>query len=170
MNNTHSSSPKFIFVQEEPREASQLVEIPITQAGLGRVFIPDIPQLRNQPDQKIVIKGIRLIVNTVLQNAPTSGLALVGVAELQTMSLVLYSEGWEKGFLIPLLTLNDMDDGGTTPFRYLPTRFANWQNVDWNKSYIQYSNGTSSVGNNALVLDVQYLRLDAQGNPVIGPM
>lgn len=149
-----------ILVQEEPRNASQQVEVPVTANGLTRVQFPDVQQLRNQGNQVIVIKGIRLINATVLTNAPLSGNTIAPLAELQKISMTLYSEGWERGQLIPVLVLNDIfTQGGNIPYRQFPTKFSSWRNVDWSKSYLQWSNGTVSAGATYSVLfDVEYVR------------
>lgn len=149
-----------VLVQEEPRNASQTVEVPITANGVTRVQIPDIQQLRSQGDQIIVIKGIRLITPAVLTNAPISGFTVSPLTELQKISLTLYSDGWERGQLIPLLVLNDLfTEGSGIPYRQNPTKFSNWKNVDWSKSYLQFSNGTVSAGANyAVCFDVEYMK------------
>lgn len=151
-----------IFVQEEPRVASELIEIPVA-SGASRATIPDVPQLRNQGDQVIVIKSIRLITAKVLSTGPVTGTTNMALADLIKCSLVLYSDGWEKGHLIPLLVLNDVaDSDGTTattiPFRYSKTALANWQNVDWNKSYIQFASGTTASAARVVILEVEYQR------------
>lgn len=162
---------RVILVQEEPRGPSQLVEVAVTANGLTRVNFPDIQQLRSQVGQNIIIKGIRLVAANVLTNAPLSGNATAPIAELQKLSLTLYCQGWEKGQLIPVLTLNDMsgDGGATVPYRMNPTKLANWTNVDWSKSYLQFSNGTVSANSPYSVLfDVEYVKLDSQGNEILG--
>lgn len=166
---------EIILVQEEPRGPSQLIEVPVPAQVIQRVQFPDIQQLRSQVGQKIIIKGIRLITDKVLANSPTLGLTNATKGELQKISLVIYSMGWEKGQLIPVLTLNDMNDSDSTdattiPFRNNPTRFSNWENVDWPKTYLQYSNGTPSDGSAyAVLFDVLYEKLDSQGQPIITP-
>jgi hypothetical protein len=163
-----------ILVQEEPRGASQLVEVPVGANGLTRINFPDIQQLRSQVGQTIIIKWIRLITAKVLTNAPTVGGVVAPIAELRKVSVTLYSEGWERGQLIPLLTLNDVADADATtattiPYRNHPTRFANWKNVDWSKSYLQYSNGTQSANSPyVFVFDIGYVKLDARNQEIVG--
>jgi hypothetical protein len=160
-----------IIVQEEPRGPSILIEVNVPNAGQQRVPFPDISQLRSTTVQSIVIKGLRLISNEVLTNGIISGFPTAPPAELAKMSLTIYAEGWEKGQTIPLLTLNDMVfTTGAIPYRFKPTRFDNWVNVDWPKSYLQYANSTSSAGTPYVVLlDCEYIRLDAQGKLIQGP-
>lgn len=166
---------RYVLIQEEPRGASQLVEIMINSNGLGRVKIDDQPQLRSQDGVTIIHKALRLITPKILTDAPTAGAPNAPIAELQKISLVLYSEGWEKGQYIPLLTLNDMVDADSTaattiPYRNKTTRLDNWKNVDWNKSYLQLSNGTATANSPYCVLiEVEYVRLDAGKKEIVGP-
>ena len=160
-----------VIVQEEPRGPSILLEIPVSVNGAQRIPLPDIAQLRSTVSTQIVIKGIRLISAEVLTNGIISAFATAPAAELAKMSLTLYSEGWEKGQTIPLLTLNDMAfTTGAIPYRQNPTKFDDWVAVDWPKSYIQYANSTSSAGAPyVILLDVQYVRLNGSGNTIVGP-
>lgn len=156
---------------EEPRGPSQLIEVPVITAGTSKVQFPDIQNLRSQVGQVIVIKAIRLITPSVLPVASTSGLPNATLAELQKLCVVIYCEGWEKGQLIPVFTMNDMfTEASGEPFRYQKMRFADWKNVDWSKTYLQYSNGTVSAGTPyAVMFDVEYIKLDSQGAPIVGP-
>lgn len=162
-----------LLVQEEPRGPSQLIEIPIATATTS-FALPDVQQLRSQQGQVIIIKAIRLVTIKVLSNAPVSGNANAPVTELRKISLVLYAEGWMKGYQIPLLELNDVADADsavatTIPYRNRTTRFDNWTNVDWSKSILQFSNGTVAVPTYSILLDVEYIKLDAQNKEIIGP-
>jgi hypothetical protein len=157
-------SDKVVLIQEEPRGPSQLIELPVTVNGVARVQFPDIQQLRSDQTQQIVIKKMRLITLDVLTNGIISGLANAPVTELQKISVVLYSEGWEKGQLIPVLTMNDMTFAGSVfPHNYqagMP--FDNWKSVDWSKSYLQWATGTVSAGASYVVMfDVTYTRYKA---------
>jgi hypothetical protein len=160
-----------ILVQEEPRGPSQLVEVQVTSNGLTRVNFPDIQQLRSMVGQRIIIKGMRLITDNVLTKAPLSGNTTAPIAELKKIALTIYCQGWEKGQLIPVLTLNDVsgDGGASIPYRMFPTKFSNWENVDWSKSYLQFSNGTSSANAPYSVLfDIEYVKLDSSGAEILG--
>lgn len=161
---------QMLLIQEEPRGASQLIEIPVTGA-LTKVVIPVVQQLQNNTSQIIIIKALRLITPDVLTNAPTLGGINAPVAELQKMSLTIYCEGWEKGQLIPIMSLNDVfTPTVATPARFKTTRLDNWQNVDWNKSFIQFANGTVPAGAPyTVILEAEYVRLDNQGRVIVGP-
>lgn len=160
-----------VFLQDEPRGPSILIEVLVTTNGKGRIPLPDVAQLRSTMDQRIIIKSIRLVTADVITHGVLIGEVNAPVAELQKMVLTIYAEGWEKGQSIPMLTLNDVAlSGGSVPHRYVQTNFNNWQAVDWPKSYIQYVNGTLSANSPYVVLlDVQYIKLDATGNVILGP-
>lgn len=166
----NSNDERLVLVQEEPRGPSQIIEIPVTTNGLGKVNFPSIANLRNQEDQVIIIKKIQLITPSVLTNAPVSGAVVAPLTELQKISLVLYCEGWEKGQLIPALTLNNMfTEGSGEPFKTSPVRFDSWRNLDWEKSYLQYSNGTVTAGQPyAVVFEVEYVKL--KKDPLTGQL
>lgn len=160
-----------VIVQDEPRGPSILIEVNVPNNGQQRVAFPDISQLRSTVDQRIVIKGLRLISPEVLTNGILSGNPTAPPAELAKMAITIYAEGWEKGQSIPILSLNDMVfTTGAIPYRFNSTKFDNWVNVDWPKSYLQYANGTTSAtAPYVVLLDCEYLRLDAQNRIIIGP-
>ena len=161
-----------ILVKEEPNGPSQLIEVPVPTAGQQRVNFPDIQQLRSMANQKIIIKGIDLVLAQVLSNGPITGLATAPLAELAKLSLVIYCEGWEKAQFLPILLLNSMAVPTVAiPYAQAKTKFADWSNVDWSKTYLQYSNGTVSAATPyAVLLNVQYEKLNAETNlPIIGP-
>jgi len=162
---------RMVLVQEEPRGPSQLIEIPVITNGLGQIQIPQLQNLQNDTDQKVIIKAMRCIPPTVLTNAPNSGNAVAPLTELQKISLVLYCEGWIKGQNIPILTLVDtFTEGSGIPYRNRSVQLSNWQNIDWNKSFLQYSNGTVTAGvPYTVLLEVEYVKLDKSGNVIIGP-
>lgn len=154
---------------------SQLIEIPVGVNGQQRIQLPDIQQLRSTVDQTIIIKGLRLISPKVLSNGMTVAGTNAPLAELRKIALVLYSEGWERGQMIPLLTLNDVNDSDsavatTIPFRNQAFKLADWSKVDWPKSYLLYANGTSSANAPYVVMmDVNYIKMDAKGQPITTP-
>lgn len=163
---------RLVLVQEEPRGPSQLIEIPVVRSGLQQVTVPDIQQLRSTTTRKIIIKEMRLITPDYLTHAPVSGNATSPVTELQKIVMNIYCEGWQKGQLMPILTLNDTTiPGGTAPHRYHSTRFNNWQDVDWSKTILQFVNGTSSVAETpySVLIDVQYIVLNSNNQEIVGP-
>jgi hypothetical protein len=146
------------LLQEEPRGPSQLIEIAIPAQLLSVVVLPVIQNLQNQTEQEVIIKAIRCIPNTVLTNGPTQGLANAVLTELQKISLVLYSQEWLKGQLIPICSLIDtFTEGSGIPYKPHTARFDSWKDVNWGKSFLQYSNGTQSNGlAYCVILEVEY--------------
>lgn len=164
---------EIILVQEEPRGASQLLECPVT-SGATKQRLPDNNQLRSVVGQTIVIKGLRLITDKVLADAVNFALPNATLADLVNMVLVIYCEGWERAQMIPLLVLNDMADADATaattiPYRNKATKFDNWRNVDWAKSFFQFTNGNAASTDFAVIFDVEYVKLDNNNQPIIGP-
>lgn len=160
---------KMILIQEEPRGASYLIEIPVTVVG-NSVPLPLIQELTSDTTQNVVIKSLRLVTDAELTNAPTIGGINAPLTELQKISLLLYAEGWQKGYLIPLVSLNNtFTEGSGIPFRDKTTKLNNWQRVEWNKSKLIYSNGTPSAGvPYTVILEVEYQRFDKNNVEITG--
>lgn len=161
-----------ILVKEEPNGPSQLIEVPVTANGQQRVNFPDIQQLRSMANQRIIIKGIDAVIPQVLSNGPITGLATSPVAEMAKISLVIYCEGWEKAQFFPLLMFNSASvPTVAVPYFQSKTKFADWENVDWSKTYLQYSNGTVSAGSPyAVLLNVLYERIKLDGTIIKGAL
>lgn len=159
-----------LLIQEEPRMSSILVEIPIP-TGVQRVQCIDVNQLRSTTNQKVIIKSISLVSPKVLTHGILSGTQNAPLSELKKMSFTVYSNGWERAQYIPVLNLNNTADGDATtattiPYKNTAPRFDNWQNVAWDKCYIQFANGQPSAANSVLILEVQYVRIDPNGLPI----
>jgi hypothetical protein len=162
-----------ILVQEQPMYPSILVEIPITGVG-QKVKLPDVQQLRSQEGQTIIIKGIRLITEKVLARAVTLSMVNAPLAELINMTLTIYSQQWLKSENIPILVYNDMNDSDATaattiPFRDKATKLDNWRNVDWAQSYLLFADGFTPTPTYAVLLHVEYLKLNAKGQVIDQP-
>jgi len=116
---------------------------------------------------------MRLITSTVATFGPLLNLRNAPLTELVKCYLVLYVYGWEKAHYIPLLVLNDMATPTVAaPSKFAATKFSNYKNVDWSKSYIVFAApGGSDVsgGNYEFLFDVEYTKLDASGSDILGP-
>lgn len=155
-----------IIVQESPRTNSTLIEVIVNQNGVQRVKFPDVQQLRNTDTQRVIITTIRVIPPNVLTNAINTNAVNAPLTELQKIAVVLYAEGWEKGYQIPILALNDFASAAN-PYRFQTTRLDNWRNVDWTQCYLQYANGQVSAGATyAVLLEVEYLKFNDKGLPI----
>ncbi len=161
-------STPMILLQDEPRGASQLIELPVTVAGTTKIVFPVIQNLQNQVDVNVVLKAFRVIPNTVLALAPTLGGINAVLTEMQKVSLVIYSQEWEKGQLIPLCSLIDIfTEGSGIPWRARTVRFDSWRNVNWGKSYLIYSNGSSAAGTPYnFIFEAEYVKFDKDGREI----
>lgn len=138
----------------------EIVELVIPNDSSGRVNFKTQPQLRNQADQVIIIKGIKVYPVYAYSNSQqTAGLTGVAITELPKAVLVLYVNGWEAVHMIPLNELVHVQDplnGGA--FQQEIQAFADLQNVDWDKSYVQFSIAAS--GSPYIIpFGIEYVRL-----------
>lgn len=123
----------------------------------GRVPFQDQPQLRNQPNQIIVIVNVELFLDTVYANSQYTN-TIVGfpAADLPNAVLVLYINGEESVHYLPLAKLNHIDDL-TNAFQRELQGFDRLTNVDWDKSYVQFSAATTG-GPYIIPFGITYLR------------
>lgn len=150
-----------IIFQDEPRGPSCLVEVLVDDDGEQRVKFDPQDQLKSDPTQLVIIKSIRLVTEDVLVRGMLNDAPTAPNTELQKLTVTIYCDGWEKGFQIPVLTLNDMAlSGGTAPHRYQQTNLDNWKGVSWEKTHLDFAAGTVSAGSPYVVLfDVQYVKV-----------
>lgn len=166
--------PDVIILNEEPRGPSQIIEIPVSAGATSPIKFPQTQELMSDDTKTIIIKGMRVITDKVLTDAPLTGGPVAPLTELVKLSVVIYAEGWLKGQMIPILTLNDVADADSAnataiPYRTRTTRFSNWRRVEWNKCLLVASNGTVLVPPYTVVIEVEYERLDTNGDIIYGP-
>ena len=126
----------------------QAVEIAIPSGTtLRRFFFQDQPQLRNA-----YITGIQFYTPTVLTATPVTGSTPITLANMKTASLTLYQGDLQVVFNIPILNLNEIDDG-TSPFTWNLPRIENLT-ISWVKSYVEFS--AAPTGPTALSMGVYY--------------
>ena len=145
----------------------ELLEIQIPAASTATRFnIPDQPQLRTDQDADIIIQAIETFDIFGIPLSPNA-IALPTDAQLQQTYLVLYVEGEESIYRVPLLSLKRIANEinavpQNAPFVYDLFKFRNIQ-VDWTKSYFftptPYS--TVDVPNTtfSFLLGVHYFKL-----------
>ena len=162
------------LVQQEPLGPWQLIEVLVETAGTQKVMLPDLQQLRSMVGQDIIVKGISLVTDKVLTHAMNIDAVNAPLAELQKMTLVLFSERWQRGQMMPVLMMNPMADGDsavatTIPYNNTPTKLDSWKNVDWPQSFLLYGNGTGGAANVPYVVmfRVDYVKLNAKGQPIL---
>ena len=146
----------------------ELVEMTIPAATLGRVNFNTIPQLRNQPDQSIVIKNIEIFsIETYANSQQTNNVPGLPIADLPKCVLVLYVNGEESIKMIPLSKLVHIQGAVGTPFQQIMEGFEDLTNVDFDKSYVQFSSA-SDAAIYVIPFGITYIRFvkSATGLPV----
>jgi hypothetical protein len=147
------------------RKRHELVELIIPAGSTGTRFpYPDIPQLRDDTTQDIVICGIEAYSVDAL---PLSGNGndVASFAQLQNSFLTLYIEGEESMRQMPLVRLNPMFQALNTgvTLNVADPLQTEYLKVDWNKSYIQAAApyGTVDAPNTqfSIMLTVWYKKL-----------
>lgn len=131
----------------------QSVEIPVLEGASQKIMIGDRPELRATSTQRVAIKGIEVVTAAVSPTTPL-GDTTAPLTELKKASLVLNVGGLESIFQIPLLKLNRVNDG-TSPYSPNPVQFEDLPDVNWSKSYIQFS--SAPVGPYSFLLGVDYV-------------
>lgn len=132
------------------------IELQIPVGAPTKVMFPDLPNLRNQIDQSIVIKDMEVITDTVMPTTPNDA-TNAPIAELKKAVVVLYNSGEESIYRIPVLKLNRINDG-TNPFQQVWESFDDLRNVDWSKSYVLFSSAPANTPY-SILFGVSYLKL-----------
>jgi len=123
----------------KPIKRFEIVELTIGANVPGRFYFDTQPQLRNQGDQIIKIEGVQIYTASSYSNSQTnSAVPGVPVTEIPKAVLTLYVDGEESIYQIPLAQLINIDDAANE-FQQEIQRFAELNNVAWEKSYIQFS-------------------------------
>jgi len=145
-------------MQIEKIKMFEIVELTINANQNGRFYFNSQPQLRNQADQLIIIQGVQVYPVTVYSNSQvTNTVAGVAATELIKAALVLYVNGAEDVKLIPLPQLNNINDLAS-PFQQEIQRFADLNNVDLSKSYVQFSAAAAGAPY-VIPFGISYLRM-----------
>ncbi len=143
-----------------PIRRFELVELPIPVGFTGnQLNFPDIPLLRSDAESDIVILAVRLYPKEVMPLSPAQNVVITTV-ESQNLYLSLYNTGEFSINNIPLPDLiTEYINDSETAAMWVPEEktFDNIQ-VDWTKSFIQFSTGISSLPK-SILLGVTYLRL-----------
>jgi hypothetical protein len=109
----------------------EAVEINVPNGStLTRFYFPDLPQLRMAK-----IEAIQVYVAGAISATPLTGSTPVTVADAKKSFLTLYQGDLQLIYNIPLLGLNNIQEGTTTPFVFeLPS--MNDIDISWTKSFV----------------------------------
>jgi hypothetical protein len=145
------------------KKRHELVELVIPANSTGTRFpYPDIPQLRDDTTQDIVIMGLYTASVDWMPLSP-NGNPVATMAQLQNSFLVLYIDGEESMRQIPLPLLQPLWQSLATGNMQGLQDILDVENlrVDWNKSYIQaaapYGGGANAQF--SIMLGVFYKKL-----------
>lgn len=141
----------------------EMVELVVPAGTTGsKINYPDIPQLRDDTTQDIIVKGLE---SFSIESMPLSpmGNVVATTAQLQNAFLVLYIEDEESVLYLPLIKLNAMFASlgtGTMQQQFEPTELENVK-IDWNKTYIQFATPPANEDQFSIMLGVSYKKLPA---------
>jgi hypothetical protein len=118
-----------------------MIEVIVPAGTAGNIPFPDVPNLRNQSDQRITVLDIEFFPNYAygasFLNSTVPG---TPIGEIPKSAIVLYVNGEESIRRIPLSKINysqNMGIGAT--FEQERVAFDELNNIDWPKSYIQFN-------------------------------
>lgn len=120
----------------EATDRYEMIEVNIPANSTATRFnVPDQPQLRTDQTMDVVVQGIETFTLTDIPLSP-NGVSLPSIAELKQTFLVLYVNGEESIFRIPLLKLHTINNFAE-PFNNAEFDTPRFENllVDWAKSY-----------------------------------
>jgi hypothetical protein len=150
---------------EQALKRYEFVELIIPAASTATRFpYPDIPQLRDDTTQDIVICGVETFSVDALPLSP-AGNAVASFAQLQNSFLTFYIESEESVRQVPFIRLNPMRQAASdgTTFNVIERVPMEYLKVDWNKTYVQAAAPYGTVGSpNAqfsIMLGVWYKKL-----------
>lgn len=142
----------------------ELVELQIAaNAGQGKFEYPDIPDLRDDTDQDIIICGLKTWSIDSMPLSPTNT-PVATMAQLQNSFLTLYVNQEQSINQVPfvdLLTTFQALQTGLTQAQPLPFELADLK-VNWNKSFIEPAQPYNAGGANdmfSIMLGVWYKKL-----------
>jgi hypothetical protein len=143
----------------------ELVELIIPAGSTGTRFpYPDIPQLRDDTTQDIIVCSLETWSVDALP-LTANGNTNATYLQLANSFLTLYIEGEESVRQLPFINLNHMRQAlatGTT-FNAIDKLKTEYLKIDWNKTYLQAATPFGTVGapntQFSVLLGVSYKKL-----------
>lgn len=141
-----------------PFDRYELIELPIPANPTATRFnFPDIPQLRDDSTQDIVVRAIDTYDVVAMPLTPNGNL-VASLAQILNTFLVLYIRGEEAVHWVPLarmLTIFQNGAGGTQQAVFEQTLTDNLK-VDWTKSYLWAAAPYGTVSAFSFVFGFEY--------------
>lgn len=144
-----------------PIKRFELVEL-VIPAGNGalRIPFPDIPQLRSDVTQDVIIRALETYSAESMPNDYNNN-PLVTMAQLQKCFLTFYIQQEESVFRMPAIKiLNIYNANSAVNYFYTDelVQTENWM-VDWTKTYVTLASSLANAGLIVFMLGVSYQRL-----------
>lgn len=143
----------------------ELVELIINAGSTGTRFpYPDIPQLRDDTTQDIIVCGLKTWSIEALP-LTANGNANASYLQLANSFLTLYIQGEESVRQVPFIDLIHMRQAAAAgaTFNNTETVKTEYLKIDWNKTYLQAATpfGTALAPNTqfSVLLGVSYKKL-----------
>lgn len=156
---------KIMNIVEQALKRYELVELIIPAGSTGTRFpYPDIPQLRDDTTQDIIICGLETFPVEALP-LTANGNPVASFAQLQNSFLTLYVDSEESVRQVPFIRLNPLRQAASagTTFNSVDKLGVEYLKVDWNKTYVQaaspYGTVVSPVAQFSILLGVWYKKL-----------
>lgn len=142
-----------------PIKRYELVELVIPAGSTAvRIPFPDIPQLRSDVTQDIIIRGLETYTVDSMPNDYNNN-PLLTLAQLEKCFLTLYIQQEESVSKMPMIKLLNVFNSGAAYFYTEElNQFENLM-IDWTKSYITLPAALGNAGLVVLMLGVMYQRL-----------
>jgi hypothetical protein len=141
----------------------EMIETIIAAGATGAVPFPDVPNLRNQTDQRIVVKNLEFFPDYVYGHSFLNTTVIgTPVTEIPKIAIVLYVNGEESIRRIPIgKIIYSQAPGVATVFQMEQVAFEDLENVDWPKSYFQF-NAAAQATQYVLPIGVTYIKFKSQ--------
>ena len=132
--------------------------IPANNTAL-RLPFPDIPQLRSDVTQDVIIRALETYTGDSVPNDYNNN-PIATFAQLQKMFLTLYVQQEESTFRVPMVKLLNVAAPAQAAYFYTNelNQFENLM-IDWTKSYITLASSLANVAIVVVSLGVMYQRL-----------
>ena len=140
----------------------ELIEVVVLATTTTEVQFQDVPNLRNDTSQRIVIKDLEVFpVYAQTNSYRNTGTPVFPVTEIPKMGITLYNEGGEWIRYVPVASriYTQPPAGVASPFQQerVPMDYLEW--VAWDKCKLVFNTAPAFVGAQYVVpIGVSYLK------------
>lgn len=146
--------------ENAPIRFYQIVEVIVPNGTTGQLQFPDVPNLRNDSSQNVIITDIEFFPISVYANSQLNT-SVPGAtdADVPNIAFTLYVDNEEPIRGIPLAKINytQADPAAFLPFQQQRTVFDKLPYTAWQKCFFQFS-AASTGGPYVIPLGVTYIK------------